>query len=88
MGEKISERKIAVYGGDGNMGRRYMYILKFLGVDCYSIDKKNDNIFQEDTDGIIVATPTDTHYEVLWNIKKYGLPILVEKPLTKYSQCP
>ena len=85
MVEKISERKIAVIGGDGNMGRRYMCILKFLGVDCYSVDLKNDNAIQGDTDGFIVATPTETHYDILWNLREYDKPVLCEKPITKYS---
>ena len=85
MVEKISERKIAVIGGDGNMGRRYMTILKFLGVDCYSVDLKNDNAIQGDTDGFIVATPTETHYDILWNLREYDKPVLCEKPITKYS---
>ena len=67
------------------MGRRYMCILKFLGVDCYSVDLKNDNSIQGDTDGFIVATPTETHYDILWNRREYDKPVLCEKPITKYS---
>lgn len=38
---------------------------------------------QEDLDGVIVATPDDLHYEHTLACLERGLPVLVEKPITR-----
>jgi len=82
-GMENKEHKIAVIGGFGNMGRRYCSILRFLGVDHYIIDLKTDRMIQPNTTGLIVASPTDSHYGVINEFSGFSLPILCEKPLAK-----
>lgn len=76
---------VCVIGDAGNMGRRYMAILRglkqdYAGVDFgWTIPKATH---------YIIATPTRTHLDVLAKvIDKYGtngdLSILIEKPVTK-----
>lgn len=84
---------ITIFGSEGSMGKRYKAILKYLGrkFECVdpSIDKVNCAHLTSDlvkySDGIIVATPTDTHARVLTNLVGYGcqVPVLCEKPVSK-----
>lgn len=71
---------IGVIGAKGNMGKRYCAILAHLGV-IYSEYDKGDDVPVHDA--YIVATPTETHCEVIKLIAKYGKPILCEKPISK-----
>ena len=83
---------VLLMGACGVMGRRYQSILKHLNhtilhVDFphllsevrYSINK---------ADAVIIATPTMTHTQVILELSQYehknSLPILCEKPVTKY----
>jgi len=84
------KKKFLVIGGLGNMGSRYCAILKYLGhdYDIHDINNVSDELKTHYTDeyyGIIIATPTDTHYQL---IKSYhdshpNAPILCEKPISK-----
>lgn len=75
--------KVCVVGYRGNMGRRYCTILDYLGIPYHGVEKEDEDWEPEkDVEGIIICTPTETHYEVLQN-SCYGLPILCEKPLIK-----
>lgn len=70
-------------GAKGNMGRRYFAILRHLGVRAYQVDLGDPIPDFSDVNGVIIATPTDSHYS---DIKKYaslGVPILCEKAITK-----
>lgn len=76
-----------VVGGKGNMGIRYTSILMSLGHDVYvdDVGMEKDVIPYDKINGVVIATPTDTHYEI---IKKYhnlnaSWPILCEKPISK-----
>lgn len=64
------------------MARRYRTILEHLGHECFGEDV---NGFQtgsvEESDGVIVATPTPTHAAVLDQLLTCGKPILCEKPV-------
>jgi hypothetical protein len=79
---------IAVIGGNGNMGKRYKTILDFLGVENFVVemgDSIHDTIKDARLlDGIIIATPTETHYKLIVEYSRLFLsvPILCEKPLT------
>lgn len=75
--------KICVVGGLGNMGSRYCTILKHLGVETIIHDVGVRDECIENCSGIIIATPTDMHFRNIQFYKKYKLPFLVEKPLTK-----
>jgi len=87
MGDPMEKiKKIAVIGGAGNMGRRYCSILRFLGVEYYVIEKGDKLKIVKDTDGIIIATPTETHFQMLALFNECNLPILCEKPITKNKE--
>lgn len=75
--------KICVVGAFGNMGQRYISILNYLGIDILCHDKKHFPSGIEKCDGIIIATPTDTHFDMMLHYDTYNIPMLVEKPVTK-----
>lgn len=41
-----------------------------------------EDVFQSDVDGVIIATPVKTHYQLAKKALLYGKHVLVEKPLT------
>lgn len=73
-------------GSEGSMGRRYQAILKFLEEPFECLDKKlqtkSTRAFAE-YDRFIVATPTDTHHDIVCQLGVHDKPILCEKPLSK-----
>lgn len=75
--------KICVVGAHGNMGRRYCSILRYFGHDVLEHDIGSMPEGVSKCDGIIIATPTDTHYDVMMYYEHFGIPMLVEKPITK-----
>lgn len=64
------------------MGGRYASILRYLGEDFEGIDK-GDAIPNKKYTGILVASSTDSHAEIIETFHPLGLPILCEKPITK-----
>jgi hypothetical protein len=91
-------KKVLVVGYLGNMGKRYTTILEYLGIDWVGVDYKIWGNYsdskgklkmlpkkfpQKDVDGIIIATPTNTHLNYLRTYKNAGVPLLCEKPITK-----
>lgn len=79
---------VCVIGCDGNMGRRYMAILRMLEVEYAGVDLKPENRYYYSNlfTHFIIATPTDTHAEILhWLMdERPGRHrILVEKPVCK-----
>lgn len=77
--------KILVVGSEGSMGKRYQAILKHLGHDIVTVDKQHTSIDVVKAgikcDRIIVATPTETHAQVLDYVLLCGKPVLCEKPI-------
>lgn len=80
------QKTIAIVGAQGNMGRRYAAIVRYLGHNVREYDQEDDS---DDFcgeipwhDGIIVATPTDTHAKWVRRMLGYDAPVLVEKPLS------
>jgi hypothetical protein len=73
---------IIVYGAKGNMGRRYMAILKFLGVERFGVDVDTppESIPHDRAAGYVVATPTESHIRMMRLLLERGRPILCEKP--------
>jgi len=67
------------------MGRRYSAIVKVLGHDVVQYDIADVSIALDavEYDKAIVATPTDTHYNLCAVLADYGKPILCEKPVSK-----
>jgi hypothetical protein len=80
IGSKNPER-IAVLGGKGNMGRRYCSILECLDLEPIPLDVDDDPVTMDEVDGIIIATPTHTHLDILDSLISFEGPILCEKPL-------
>lgn len=78
---------VLIIGAKGNMGRRYGAVLKFLGKDWVGVDAEHNKFYVRDvaskSDGIIIATPTDTHANLIHLCADLGKPILCEKPITK-----
>lgn len=79
---------IEIVGSEGSMGRRFYTILKYLKEDLIirtdpSYEGANKTCGYMDT--VIVATPTDTHFEVVWDLLgRHGMRrILCEKPVCK-----
>lgn len=71
---------ILLLGAEGSMGRRYQAILKHLKVSYLPVEI-NEEVPRLVFDGVIIATPTDTHQGL---IKKYHyMPILCEKPVCR-----
>jgi predicted dehydrogenase len=84
--------------GCGRWGRNILRDLLSLGIDVIVADPAPDSCglarragaqatvaMAEDLpkcDGIVVATPTSTHYAVIRNLLCRGVPIFAEKPLT------
>ncbi len=80
-------RKILVLGSSGNMGRRYALILKEIGCEVLLADQDvtltNRAYLCDVADGIVVATPTDTHFTILKSLIEFKKPVLCEKPICK-----
>lgn len=80
-------RKVAVFGANGNMGKRYCLILeRYCNCEVLRLDYGNPVKFADlnSCDGFIIATPTNTHIELIKFLIPYKKPILCEKPITKY----
>jgi hypothetical protein len=73
--------KILLIGSKGNMGRRYAACLSYLGVDFQGIDVGEKS--WSDYDRVIIASPTETHLELMEKYRSMGVPYLVEKPIRK-----
>ena len=77
-------KKVTIIGYRGNMGRRYGSILDYLGINWEGIEFGDlDRYPSDDTDGFIIATPTNSHLVHLLRYSMYNKPILVEKPVVK-----
>lgn len=78
---------ILIVGSEGSMGRRYKAILSHLKVPYECVDKEHSSeVIQEkawESNGIIIATPTETHTNLIMGLNKFKIPILCEKPFTK-----
>jgi hypothetical protein len=74
---------IVIFGSNGSMGKRYQTILNYLNIHHVDIDVSTD-MYQDykKIDGIIIATPTDTHLEFIKIFSDLKVPILCEKPLS------
>lgn len=76
--------KVLIVGSEGNMGGRYKAVLNYLKIPYCGIDKKlKENSYDADISHVIVATPTETHEEVLGSCYYLKVPFLCEKPITK-----
>jgi predicted dehydrogenase len=53
-----------------------------IGPDCTISENWQDLVEADDLDGVIIASPPDTHAEMILAAIGKGLPVLVEKPMT------
>lgn len=79
--------KTLLIGSKGSMGKRYQAILKYLDVAHLLCDKNHSQEQILDlalkADNIILATPTETHLDFLFELIPLGKPVLCEKPIVK-----
>lgn len=79
---------VLIIGGLGSIGRRYQAILRHMreGYEVYdtaNTEKTLESVIDRATH-CIVATPTETHLDVLSKIPR-TIPTLVEKPIAKHA---
>ncbi len=75
-------KRIYLVGYNGNMANRYKACLNYLDIDHCGVDLGDvETGAIPDCDGIIIATPTDTHINMIKRYAPFNLPILVEKPI-------
>lgn len=67
------------------MGKRYSAILTHLKIPFVGVDK-DDAIPNKDYTGILIATPTDTHADLIEFYSALRLPILCEKPIARNKE--
>jgi len=82
-------KNILVIGAKGNMGQRYCRILELFDQRYFEFDIDHDirdlRQWARISDGCIIASPTDTHCEMISKIYYFNhdIKFLVEKPLSK-----
>lgn len=83
----MKKKTINVVGAAGNMGQRYMAILNcFPSVIPRPVDLDSWDLFSKKAAGTIIATPTDTHAEVIKKVADMAGDshhMLCEKPIAK-----
>lgn len=78
--------RVFICGIMGNMGRRYEAICTYLGITAIGCDPYNRDAIKSGIpicDGVIIATPTSTHLQMLEEVLQFGKKVLCEKPFTK-----
>ncbi len=75
--------KVLVIGSKGNMGRRYMAILKYLGVDALEKDLGDPFPDPDSFDRAIIASPTENHLDDIQEMVSFRRDYLCEKPISK-----
>lgn len=76
---------VAIFGGAGNMGTRYAKIIRELGHKAIIYDINAEEPEASDLDCVIVTLPTDAHLSFLAIGKELDIPILCEKPISRYA---
>jgi hypothetical protein len=78
---------VVVIGANGSMGQRYQAIFRYLnhGVHCLDAQHSISQIREavKAAQGVVIATPTDTHAALIRELAPLRKPILCEKPVTK-----
>jgi len=79
--------------GVGSMGKNHARVLNELGyLTCvsdynpsskYTVPQYRDyREMLDEVDAVVIATPTDTHYEIAKDCIEKGIHVLIEKPIT------
>ena len=68
--------------GTGYWGSKIVETAKTMGlsVELYDINDSVDSVSQDNTDGVIIATPASTHKDITKIMLTKGINVLVEKP--------
>lgn len=78
---------VLLIGSEGSMGKRYQSILRFLGKEFVRADKQHQKkqirAMAENSEGVIIATPTETHADFIRLTLSLGVPVMCEKPIIK-----
>lgn len=78
---------ILLMGSEGSMGKRYQAILDHLDKPYLKMDVATNKCVLEDDwqkiDGVILATPTETHPRLIKDLARPNRPVLCEKPICK-----
>jgi predicted dehydrogenase len=98
MGSDVNEGSRVGLVGCGRWGRHILRDLKTLGCAVSTVARSDASVERarsggaievvaeiaalEGVDGVVVATPTSTHAEVVGEVLELGVPVFVEKPLT------
>lgn len=64
------------------MGQRYAAILNYMNIPWVGVDR-GDVLKWKDVNRILIATPTENHYQYLKYYRAHQIPILCEKPISK-----
>jgi hypothetical protein len=64
------------------MGRRYQAVLNYQNIPYIGVDE-GDAVPNQNYTGVLIATPTETHVDLIEFYNELGLPILCEKPIAK-----
>ena len=56
------------------------------GIDYWLAGRDYHVHLNHDTDGVIVASSSDSHYDVAFDLMEEGFPVLIEKPVCMTSQ--
>lgn len=81
--------KVFISGINGNMGKRYSAILRYLDIPYTGMDREETFgqqvaycLHDKDVDGVIIATPTNTHIDAISWFSSLKKPMLCEKPIS------
>lgn len=78
--------KVFIFGNQGNMGRRYASVLRYLGHEVFGCEAGDSmaawNRDYLESDAIIIATDTPNHMPILNFLVPEGKPVLCEKPFS------
>ncbi len=78
---------IAIVGSEGSMGSRYKAIFRYLNIPFQALDQLHSpqDVIKavEGSKGVVLATPTATHAQLIEALVPLKKPILCEKPVTQ-----
>ena len=67
--------------GKGHWGNVYAKTIADLGLMCWQGGR--GDMFP--ADGVIIATPAETHYQIAFDLIDQGIPVVIEKPVCMSS---
>lgn len=67
--------------GRGYWGNTYAQTLDQLGLDFWQAGRNWPQKAKDPVDGVIIASSTESHYHLAKTLLRFGVPVLVEKPV-------